>query len=141
MIAPKILVIDDNALDVTLTKRALAHANIIADIQVVEDGEQAVLLFNKIDCDIAIPCPDLIILDINLPIIGGLEVLEHIRKSSRSNNSRIIMVTSSDLPTEREAMKRCHAEYFQKTFDLDEYMKLGQAAKALLDVPLQAQSI
>lgn len=130
---PHFLIVDDNPLDVVLIKRALTKANLLGEYEVAENGGEAISLFDAIVADSSRPCPDLIFLDINLPMVNGLEVLEHMRNCRRCDKTKIVMVTSSNQPEEREVMKLWNAEYFQKPPELSEYMKLGMLAKTILE--------
>jgi CheY-like chemotaxis protein len=70
-----ILVAEDNRADVYLIREAITAANMSVTVQVVRDGEQATDAFDATDRDDSLPCPDLVILDINLPKKSGTEVL------------------------------------------------------------------
>jgi two-component system, response regulator len=93
-----ILLVEDNANDELLTLRALRKHNIQNKVVVVRDGAEALdyLFFRgaheKRDPNEA---PDLILLDLNLPKIGGLEVLRQIRADERTRLIPVVILTSS----------------------------------------------
>jgi DNA-binding response OmpR family regulator len=98
---------------------------------VLEDGEKAVRFFeNTVDAPAL--CPDLVLLDLNLPRFRGKYVLSRIR-ASRCARVPVLIVTSSDSSDDREDMERYGAAaYFRKPSDLAEFMKLGDVVRDLL---------
>lgn len=96
--AVEILLVDDSPEDVELTIRALRRYKIVNEIQVAEDGAEAVdFLFCRgafRDRTFASP-PRLILLDLKLPKIGGLEVLQAIRADERTKTIPVVILTSS----------------------------------------------
>jgi CheY-like chemotaxis protein len=128
-----VLIVEDSRADITLILMALEKAGVPAVTDVVDDGEKAVRLFENADLDPAAPCPDLVILDLNLPRFKGSEVLRRLRASARCATVPVLVVTSSDSSDDREQMKKLGANgYFRKPSELSEYMKLGQVARGLL---------
>ena len=94
MTEARILLIEDNPMDVKLTRRALAKAGVQAQLEVVEDGEQALhRLLGPPEAQAA--RPDLILLDLKLPKIDGHQVLEQLRAHARTRRLPVIVLTSS----------------------------------------------
>ena len=93
-----ILLIEDNPSDIDLTKRAFAKAHIVNDLVVVEDGQDALdYIFCKAKYahrDIN-QLPALILLDLKLPKIDGLEVLRRIRTAEIIKRLPVVILTSS----------------------------------------------
>jgi len=93
-----ILLVEDNPSDIELTKRALKREHILNNIIVAEDGQEALdYMFGTgtyAGRDITI-MPTLILLDIKLPIIDGLEVLRRIRADERTRRQLVVILTSS----------------------------------------------
>jgi CheY-like chemotaxis protein len=95
MTTPTILLVEDNPDDEALTLRAFKRSNIRNEIHVVRDGAEALgYLFPEDD---ATPSPALILLDLNLPKIGGLEVLRRMRADDRTALIPVVVLTSSKL--------------------------------------------
>ena len=94
-----ILLVEDNAQDEMLTLRALRRANLANRIDVVRDGQQALdYLFREgefIDRE-AFCLPTIVLLDISLPRLSGLEVLARLRADSRTELLPVVILTSSD---------------------------------------------
>ena len=110
---------------------AYVPAGVDADVHVVYDGEQATAFFNS--SDDTNTCPDLILLDMNLPKESGEDVLLHMRDSATCRNAMVLVVTSSDSITERHAMDHLGVRgYFRKPGRYAEYLKLGVMVKELL---------
>ena len=130
----QILLIEDNQADVAIIRRALTAASVAADLHVVYDGQSATQFFDAADADEKAPCPDLVLLDMNLPKKSGDEVLKHLRASERCRDAAVLIVSSSDAPRDQSAVASLGvAGYFRKPSDYAGYMKLGELVKGLLE--------
>src|SRR4051794_4187997 len=127
----KILLAEDNPGDVLLVREALRF--IECELQVLTDGGEAVAFINRLDADSKIPCPDLLLLDLNLPKYGGREILKCLRASERCGQTPVVILTSSDSMDDQAIAER-HAtiHYFRKPSSLDQYMALGEVVKDAL---------
>ncbi len=86
-----ILLVEDNPDDVKLTERALKKANIANELMVAQDGAVALeLLFGEQRLR-----PAVILLDIKMPKIGGLEVLRRLRENEETRTLPVVILTSS----------------------------------------------
>jgi CheY-like chemotaxis protein len=93
-----ILIVEDNATDVMLIRRALAKSNIANPVHVVADGDRAVdYLSGHEDYGdrTQFPLPALVLLDLKLPRRSGLEVLEWVRRQDGLRRLPVVMLTSS----------------------------------------------
>lgn len=87
------------------------------------------------------PCPALVILDINLPKKQGGDVLKYMRKSHRCAEAIVLVVSTSDSASDREQMTSLGANgYFRKPSQFDEFMKIGDVVKGLLGRPALRKS-
>jgi two-component system response regulator len=93
--SPTIMLVDDSPDDVALTLRAFKKNNINSKVMVASDGEEALqfLLPDDGSCN---PVPDLVLLDINLPKITGLEVLRRLRQDERTRYLPVVVLTTSN---------------------------------------------
>lgn len=92
----RVLLVDDNPGDANLTREALEDGKLLIDIAVVVDGVQAVdFLLRRPPFEAALT-PDLILLDLNLPKMGGREVLAAIKKHPALRLIPVVVLTSSD---------------------------------------------
>ncbi len=128
-----VLVVEDNQADVLLIQEAIHAANLAVVVDVVNDGAQAVAFFDRIDSDSSLPCPELVILDINLPKLDGGRVLNHLRQRARCKDTLVLTVSTSDQVADRERMTRLGTNgYFKKPSEYEEFMKLADVVRTLL---------
>lgn len=126
--------VEDNKADVFLIRESIENARLDADLKIVGDGEQAIQFFEQADQDPAAPCPDLVILDINLPKRQGRDVLQQMRKSRRCADAAVMVVTSSDSDKDREDMRKLGVKiYFRKPSEYEKFLKLGDLARQVLE--------
>jgi two-component system, response regulator len=112
----KILIVDDDPNDTFLTKRALSKSGFEVEVETAVGGECAIeLLRNKDDI------PSLILLDLKMPGMSGVDTLRQIRADSRLRNVRVIIVTNSLLESDKEESYAAGADGFlNKAFDRDQ---------------------
>lgn len=94
MTSRTILLVEDNPDDEALTLRAFKKNNIRNEVVVMRDGAEALAYLLPGDGE---SCPALILLDLNLPKIGGLEVLRKMRADERTRLIPVVVLTSSKL--------------------------------------------
>jgi chemotaxis family two-component system response regulator Rcp1 len=129
---PVVVVVEDSPADLYLIRQALSQNKVDATFLSALDGQQAMQIAEDIDSD-AIPRPDLIILDLNLPRYSGLEVLTRLRNSPRCEGLPIVVLSSSNAFTDRHEAERLGAtRYFQKPYDYAAFMAIGADLKAFL---------
>ena len=126
----KVLVVEDNPNDVTIIKRAMRKSDVKCELYFARDGEEALdVLYQKNDFE-DIPRPDLILLDINLPKIDGLEVLETIKKDEGLRRIPVIVLTISDREGDMvRAYDSGAASYMTKPVDSKDFERLIQTVQ------------
>ena len=123
-------------MDIYLIRDALRTSEIDAEIYIAPDGQAATLFFDQVDADENASCPSLVLLDLNLPKKNGVEVLNHLRRSARCADTRVLIVSSSDAPSDRAAVKDLAVSgYFKKPSDYGGFSRLGSIVRDLLDQP------
>ena len=95
----EILLVEDNPNDVELTLHALNKSHLTNKIHVARDGEEALEFFfgkNNEDPNRQIPAPKVILLDLKLPKIDGMEVLRKIKNDPATKSIPVVVLTSSN---------------------------------------------
>lgn len=90
--------IEDNEDDVLLTLRALRGLNLLNRVEVVQDGAEAMEFLNcegKHSSRSSVDLPELVLLDINLPRLNGIEVLKRMKAEANTRAIPVIMLTTS----------------------------------------------
>jgi chemotaxis family two-component system response regulator Rcp1 len=129
----QIVLVEDAEADVFLVREALQQGGLDFTLRVLDDGEKAVDFIEEVEEDETEPCPDLVLLDLNLPKKSGTQVLERMRKGRRCGRIPVIVLTSSDSPKDKEQTARLGAnQYIRKPSRLAEFMKLGEIVRDLL---------
>lgn len=124
-----ILLIEDNPDDVLLTKRALKKNNILNTLMVVSDGQQAFdFLFGAADGTSApAPVPCLVLLDLKLPKVSGLEVLQRLRAEERTRLTPVVVLTTSSEEKDLvESYSLGANSYVRKPVDFNEFVEAVQ---------------
>jgi two-component system response regulator len=93
-VGDRILIIDDSPDDVALTLRALKKNNITNAVDIATDGEEALRYLFPPD-EPPGPLPGLVLLDLNMPKVTGLEVLRSIRADARTRYLPVVILTTS----------------------------------------------
>lgn len=122
-----ILLIEDNPDDEALTLRALRKNNILNDVAVVRDGQEALdYLFCEGAFAARVPddAPSVVLLDLNLPKIDGLEVLQRLRADARTYMQPVVILTSSKEEQDIVNGYRLGANsYIRKPVDFTQFME------------------
>lgn len=131
--SPCVLLVEDNEGDVFIIQEALREHTVTCDVTVLSDGESALRLFDELDRTGDEPCPELVLLDLNLPRRSGHAVLERIRHSVRCSSIPVVIVTSSDSQRDLAENQRLGATaYFRKPSSLEQFLDIGKLVKSLL---------
>lgn len=132
----RILLAEDNPGDVLLVQHALAEHNIDCELKVMRDGAEALDFVMRIGQPGEPPCPDLLLLDLNLPRIDGQELLKEFRNHPQCSHTPVVVITSSDASRDRARMSELGISYyFRKPSDFDEFMSLGAIVRQVLEIP------
>jgi chemotaxis family two-component system response regulator Rcp1 len=128
-----VLLVEDNETDLFVIKEVLERSGLQVRLRVAKDGEDAVQYLKALAEDEKSLGPGLILLDLNLPRVPGIDVLRQIRRTAKCNQTPVIVVTSSVSASDRDAVQNLGVDaYFRKPPDLKAYMQLGQVIKQIL---------
>jgi len=120
-----ILLVEDNSQDEKLILRALRKVNLVNQVDVVRDGQQALdYLFREGEFAgrTGNDFPTIVLLDIGLPRVSGLEVLKRLRSDPRTKLQPVVMLTSSDEERDRLTSYEDGANSFvRKPLDFTEF--------------------
>lgn len=120
MMPKSVLLVEDNADDVFITKRILRKAG-IESVRTAGDGREALQLLLASDE----PLPELLILDLRLPLISGINVLADLRRAERTMTLPVLILASSEDPLDRETCIRLGVlAYLHKPLELPDLQRI-----------------
>lgn len=119
-----ILLVEDNPLDLDLTRRALMRHKLVNPLEAARDGEEALAFISRWEA--GTPPPALILLDLKLPKVSGLEVLRRLKSHPRFGVIPVIMLTTSSEDGDiREAYKFGVNSYIVKPVNFEKFIKVA----------------
>ena len=123
----RLLQIEDNRADVTLVREALKEIEAPVEIKVIEDGQAALDFLVQCEPETPLPCPDIILLDLNLPRKHGDEILTELKQHPRFKGIPVVVFTGTDEPREVYHCYELGANAFlRKPMDMEEYFSVVQ---------------
>ena len=123
-----ILLIEDSPADVRLTREALKEAKVLNALHVVQDGVAALAFLRRQGQYAGSPCPDLILLDLNLPRKDGREVLAEIKADRELMRIPVVVLTTSRAEEDVVRTYNLHANaYITKPVDLKQFLDVIHA--------------
>lgn len=129
-----ILLIEDDRVDIMTIQRALKKNNISNPLHIARTGLEALSMLRGEDGFDKISTPALILLDLNLPKMSGIEFLRELRKDPQLKELHIIVLTSSDEPEDRAAAFEYDVDdYIVKPHSFDEFTLAMATILALWD--------
>ena len=128
----EVLIAEDNEFDTHLTVAAFRDARIPNRMHCVADGEAAIAFLNRTGEHSRAPRPDLIVLDLNLPKLDGLQVLEAIKTDPELKSIPVVMVSGSIHDGDIKRAYELQASAFvMKPLEVDEYFAAIRSLKEL----------
>jgi len=116
-----ILLVEDNPVDVDLTLRAFSRRNLANPVEVARDGEEALAWIPRWEA--GEPLPLVVLLDLKLPRVDGLEVLRQYREHDISCDLPIVVLTSSSEDADVKTAYRHHVNsYIVKPVNFEKFM-------------------
>lgn len=121
----KILLVEDNPGDIRLTQEALREGKVNNEMFIATNGLEALDFLGQKGQYVDAPRPDVILLDLNLPLMNGAEILANIKADSHLKRIPVIVLTTSE--DERDILKSydLHANaYVTKPVDLERFIEI-----------------
>jgi DNA-binding response OmpR family regulator len=126
MTKQRVLIIDDDHAEVMITRRAISKIAPELGTDVAYNGEAGLTLLRSGNT-----LPALILLDLKLPGLSGIDVLRQIRSDASLKHLPVIIVTNSTLESDKQESVEAGADnYLHKTFEIDQFIR---DIKALLE--------
>lgn len=121
----EILLVEDNPADIRLTQEVFEEIGLQHHVHVARDGEEALAMLRREGAHAALPEPDLVLLDLNLPRKDGREVLAEIKSDVRLNHIPVVVLSTSRAERDVVACYHLHANcYLQKPVDFEAFASL-----------------
>ena len=118
----KILLVEDNPADVSLTKKAIQKSELVSKLDIVKDGVEAIKFLQKFKKNSHVDRPDLILLDLNLPKKSGLELLKEIKEDEDLRRIPVVVLTISSNEEDLLKAYNLHANCFiNKPLNIKEF--------------------
>lgn len=126
----RILLAEDSRADIVMVREALKAHKITHELHIAVNGEEALAFIARMGKPDEPPCPDILLLDLNLPRADGLDVLREFRRHPECATTPVIVMSSSNAPRDREAASALDVTfYFAKPMSYEAFIQLGQLIK------------
>lgn len=128
--AIEILLVEDDPADELLVQEALRDHTVGVTLNVVEDGDEALAYLHAQPPYVDAVRPDLILLDLKMPRMGGLDVLAQLKADRELRRIPVVVLSTSDAPEDvARAYELQASAYLSKPQDMHEYARLMEALK------------
>lgn len=117
---PSILLVEDDDVDIEAIRRAFAKRRVANPLHVAHDGASALQMLHSEDNSEAVGRPCVILLDLNLPRMSGLEFLDHLRRDADLKDSVVFVLTTSNSDRDRAASYAKYVAGYLSKADADE---------------------
>lgn len=120
-----LLLVEDNGADVALVREALKETQALIELSVVHDGAAALDFMRCREPSIQAPLPDLVLLDLNLPLKSGYEVLAELKQDAELRFIPVVILTTTANPRDINQCYELGANaYIVKPIELDKFLHL-----------------
>ncbi len=130
--ALEIMLIEDSLVDARLTIEALRRCGIHHRLTLFRDGSEAIEFFHQRGVFAKAPRPDVVLLDLLLPDMDGVDVLRQLRDERHLMNIPVVVLTSSDDGTDQQECEKLGvSSYIRKPFNEDKFLSVIRRLKGL----------
>ena len=124
----QVLLAEDNDDDVELTRQGFNRTKLLLNLHRVRNGEECLAFLRKQGEYVNVPTPDLILLDLNMPKVSGLQVLAEMEKDERLRGLPVVVLTTSDKADEIQKLYKLHCNsYIVKPIDFNQFLNVVRA--------------
>lgn len=124
-----IVLIEDSDEDAELTLRALKRQKLSTNVRRLSDGQQALDYFFGEEAEQEPELPRVVLLDLKLPMVNGLEILKRLKSESRTHDVPVVVLTSSKEDRDiAEAYRLGTNSYIVKPVEFDKFMSAVESA-------------
>jgi CheY-like chemotaxis protein len=128
-----LLLAEDNLPDALLVREAIQIQNLPFEVFAASDGQAAIDFIVAAEENPEAPCPEFLVLDLNLPRRDGFEVLRSLRESKKCKNIPVLVITSSDSAAHQRMAAELGAGYFRKPPSYEGFLRVGEVLKGMLE--------
>lgn len=115
-----LILVDDNEVDIQIFSRYLKSSNLENPLLSFQNGRDFLAYMKSVE-EGSKERPAIVFIDVNMPEMSGFEVLVKLKELMKSQNAiRLVVLSSSDHPTDKEKALSLQAQYVEKFFDVDE---------------------
>jgi two-component system, chemotaxis family, response regulator Rcp1 len=119
-----LLMVEDNPGDIRLVQESLTETKILINLEVAKDGQEALVMLGLSNSSASVK-PDLVLLDLNLPILNGKQVLRSMKQSAETRLIPVVVFSTSSADKDILESYDNHANcYITKPTTLDEYLSV-----------------
>ena len=124
--------VENNPVDMYLIRWVLKAHELSHALEVIDNGDRVMDFVNQLSHEERRRSPTIMLLDLNLPQRDGREILQRVKSITHGSDVRVVVVTSSNNPTDRRETLAMGADaYFVKPSHLNEFMELGNLIKRI----------
>lgn len=140
MTRPLVFIIDDNRSEIEFAELAFAESGVAVELVGFLSAEAALTRVRALNEDARAPLPQLVLLDLNMPRVHGMEILAYLRGAPRWQHVPVVVLTTSNAPKEREQCLALGAsDFLVKPPRMEAYLRLMRSLHRYL-VPSQEAS-
>lgn len=126
-----ILLVEDNHMDVLLARESFEEVAPAIELHNVDNGVQALSFLRRTGQYVDAPTPDLVLLDLNMPLMDGRETLAEITRDEKLQHIPVVILTNSQFDDDvRSAYKMRASSYIRKPVDFDDFLRITRGIVA-----------
>ncbi len=131
-----VLLVDDDRVNNFLTQKVISGMGVASMIATASDGKKGLDYIRHECTDEVESCPDLILLDVNMPLMNGMEFMERYNEIPKKKNSIVVVLSSTELPDDfKKRLQEAHVtEFLVKPFTAEKLNAIVNKYKSTTEV-------